>query len=123
MNKNTTSPRFIVLSLFVLLLISVYLIYSHYNQPRPATITAVKNIDWPEYNGNGNRDHYSALNQITKENVGQLKVAWTYSSGGADTAGSKSQMQCNPVVVDGILYGVSANIQAFAIDASNGKEL
>ncbi len=79
--------------------------------------------NWPEYNGNGARSHYSALGQITKENVAQLKVAWTYASGGADTARNRTQMQCNPIVIDGILYGVSAGIQAFALNAATGNEI
>ncbi|GAB3337983.1 hypothetical protein GCM10027299_49660 [Larkinella ripae] len=78
--------------------------------------------DWPEYNGNGARNHYSALDQINKTNVGRLKVAWTYASGGADTLQNRTQMQCNPIVIDGVLYGVAANTQAFAIDATTGKE-
>jgi quinoprotein glucose dehydrogenase len=32
-------------------------------------------------------------------------------------------MQCNPIIIDGILYGVSANTQAFALNAVTGKEL
>lgn len=80
-------------------------------------------VDWPEYNGNGERSHYSALNQINKDNVALLKVAWTYASGGADTLRNRSQMQCNPIIIDGILYGVSASIQAFAINAATGKEI
>jgi len=79
-------------------------------------------VDWPEYNGDGQRSHYSPLRQITPENVQQLKVAWTYASGGADTVGNRTQIQCNPIVVEGILYGVSAHTQAFAIDAATGKE-
>lgn len=79
--------------------------------------------DWSEYNGDGSRSHYLGLNQITKENISKLKVAWEYSSGGADTAGNRSQIQCNPIIINGILYGVSANTQVFAVDASNGKEL
>jgi quinoprotein glucose dehydrogenase len=79
--------------------------------------------NWPEYNGNGARSHYSALGQITKQNVAQLKVAWTYASGGADTARNRTQMQCNPIVIDGILYGVSAGIQAFAVNAATGNEI
>lgn len=81
------------------------------------------NNDWPEYHGNGERSHYSTLGQIDKKNVVQLKVAWTYASGGADTAGNRSQIQCNPIVVEGILYGVSAGTQAFAVDAATGKEI
>lgn len=78
--------------------------------------------NWTEYNGDGQRSHYSPLSQITADNVQQLKVAWTYASGGADTVGNRTQIQCNPIVIDGVLYGVSANIQAFAIDAATGRE-
>lgn len=80
-------------------------------------------LDWPEYNGNAARSHYSEASQISAENVSQLKVAWTYASGGADTVFHRTQMQCNPIVIDGVLYGVSANTQAFALDATTGKEL
>jgi quinoprotein glucose dehydrogenase len=79
--------------------------------------------DWPEYNGNGSRSHYSPLTQINKENVTTLKVAWTYRSGGADTILNRTQMQCNPIIIDGVMYGVSANTQAFAINAETGEQL
>ncbi|GAA4413006.1 hypothetical protein GCM10023187_40790 [Nibrella viscosa] len=52
-----------------------------------------------------------------------MKVAWVYASGGADTIRNTTQMQCNPVVVGGVLYGVSAGSQAFALDAATGREL
>nr|WP_228102021.1 PQQ-binding-like beta-propeller repeat protein [Dyadobacter subterraneus] len=83
----------------------------------------IPNEDWPEYNGNGDRNHFSVLTQIDKENVTQLKIAWTYHSGGADTVRNRTQMQCNPIVINGMLYGVSAETQAFAIDAETGKEI
>jgi len=79
--------------------------------------------DWKEYNGDGARSHYSTLSQINLKNVSGLKVAWTYSSGGADTIANRTQLQCNPIIIDGILYGVSASTQAFAINAATGAEL
>jgi quinoprotein glucose dehydrogenase len=79
--------------------------------------------DWAEYNSDGNRSHYSPLAEISAANVQNLKRAWTYASGGADTVGNRSQMQCNPIVIDGVLYGVSAGTQAFAVHAATGKEL
>lgn len=88
--------------------------------------TISKNVpssSWIEYNGDGSRSHYSELDQITKANVRNLKLAWTYSSVGADSVLSGTQMQCNPIIVDGILYGVSATTQVFALDAASGKEL
>lgn len=82
-----------------------------------------RDTDWAEYYGDGSRSHYSALDQVDRENVDQLEVAWTYSSGGADTLLNRTQMQCNPIIIDGILYGVSANTQVFAVDAASGREL
>lgn len=83
---------------------------------------ALPDTDWMEYNGDGARSHYSALNQIDTANVARLQVAWTYASGGADTVGNRTQMQCNPIIINGVLYGVSADTQVFALDASTGKE-
>ena len=79
--------------------------------------------NWMEYNGDGTKSHFTNLAQITKGNVGKLKVAWAYSSVGIDSVLKGTQIQCNPLIVDGILYGVSAKTQVFALDAATGKEL
>ncbi len=81
------------------------------------------NADWKEYNGDAARTHYSTLDQINKSTISRLRVAWTYASVDADSVLKGTQMQCNPIVVDGILYGVSADIQLFALDAATGKQL
>ncbi|MBO0949224.1 outer membrane protein assembly factor BamB family protein [Fibrella forsythiae] len=75
------------------------------------------NGDWADYLGGPDRAHYSPLTQITPENVQKLQVAWTYS------APDEGQMQCNSLIVNGILYGVTASVQAFALDAATGREL
>ncbi|GAB2799208.1 hypothetical protein GCM10027275_51300 [Rhabdobacter roseus] len=82
-----------------------------------------KNTDWAEYNGGPDRNHFSALTQIDTSNVKRLRVAWEYASGGADTVRHSTQMQCNPIIIQGVLYGVSAGSQAFALDAATGREL
>ncbi|GAA4456047.1 hypothetical protein GCM10023189_24700 [Nibrella saemangeumensis] len=79
--------------------------------------------DWPEYNGGPDRNHFSPLTQIDTGNVSKLTVAWVYASGGADTVRNTTQIQCNPIVIDGVLYGVSAGSQAFALNAGTGQEL
>lgn len=81
------------------------------------------NADWPEYNGDGARSHFSPLDQIDTSNVSKLKIAWIYSSGGADTVRHRTQIQTNPIIIDGVMYGVSAATQAFAVEADSGKEL
>ncbi|NUO01367.1 MAG: pyrroloquinoline quinone-dependent dehydrogenase [Saprospiraceae bacterium] len=73
--------------------------------------------EWREYLGGPDRNHYSSLTEITPENVQQLKVAWTYA------APDSGQMQMTPIIVDGILFGVTATVQAFALDAATGKEI
>ena len=50
------------------------------------------------------------------------EVAWTYRAGGADP-NNRSQIQCNPLIIDGVLYGTSPDLQLFALDAATGREL
>ena len=79
-------------------------------------------VDWPAYLGDKGSSHYSALRQVTPGNVSRLEVAWTYHAGGADPA-NRSQIQCNPLVVDGVLLGTTPDLQVFALDAATGREL
>lgn len=73
--------------------------------------------DWNEYLGGPNRNHYSSLNQIDTSNVSQLKVAWEYNT--LDSG----EMQCNPLIINGILYGMTPKTFPFALDAATGKEI
>jgi quinoprotein glucose dehydrogenase len=73
--------------------------------------------NWADYLGNSDRSHYSKLSQITPENVTSLKVAWAYSTP------DSGQIQVNPLIIDGVLYGVTSSVQAFALDAATGKEI
>ena len=75
--------------------------------------------DWPLNGGPGNA-RYSALTQITPANIGQLQVAWTYERGDHFTA---SEMQSNPVVVDGVIYVTTPTMQVVALAGDTGKEL
>ena len=83
----------------------------------PGRKKAAASANWASYLGGPDRAHYSPLNQITPQNVADLKVAWSYA------APDSGQMQCNPLIVDGVLYGVTATVQAFALDAATGREL
>lgn len=80
------------------------------------------NREWPTYQGDEARNQFSYLEQITKDNVGTLEVAWTYTSENVEL-GERSQMQCNPIVKDGILYGTSPTLKVFALEAATGSPL
>lgn len=75
---------------------------------------------WEVYGGDKGSTHYSALDQINKKNVHRLEIAWVHRTGDAE-AGRNSQIQTNPIVIGGVLYGVSAGLKAFALKAATGE--
>src|SRR5437879_9718358 len=74
-----------------------------------------ENHDWPVYGGALENIHYSLLTQINKSNVKQLQVAWSFDT--EETGG----LQTSPIVVNGVLYGISPSQKIFAVDAATGK--
>jgi quinoprotein glucose dehydrogenase len=72
---------------------------------------------WSSYLGDAGRSHFTTLNQITPDNVSQLQVAWSYE------ASDWGQMQMNPLVVDSMVYGVTAALRVVALHAETGTEL
>lgn len=87
-----------------------------------ACTPAPENADWSSYLGDDGRSHFSALEQIDAANVGSLKVAWTYRCGGADTVKNTTQIQHNPLMINGVLYGAAPDVSIFALDAATGQE-
>lgn len=104
MNKNLKPP---------LIVLTLALFFYGYTS-RTDSPEAQK--QWTEYLGGPDRNHYSALSQISTANIHQLEKAWEYKSG------DSGQVQCNPIIVNNVLYAVTASNQVFALDAANGKE-
>jgi quinoprotein glucose dehydrogenase len=73
--------------------------------------------NWERSLGGATSNRFSELRQITRENVARLEVAWTYRSG--DGA---ANIQCNPIIVDGVLYAPTPGKHIVALDAATGKE-
>ena len=96
-----------------ILLVFISFLFLHCTSPGP-------NVDWPGYLGGNGTNQYSSLDQINTENVNKLKIAWTYSSEDADEK-NRSQIQCNPLVIDGVLYGSTPTLKIIALDAANGE--
>jgi quinoprotein glucose dehydrogenase len=71
-------------------------------------------------NGGVDNIRYSTLTQIDKNNVSRLAVAWTYDSHDAFTG---SEMQSNPIVVNGKLYVTTPTLKVVALDAATGREI
>ena len=79
------------------------------------------NQSWETYQGDPGSNQYSSLSQINKNNVDQLDVAWVYQTG--DNLNKQSQIQCNPIIIDDILYATSPNIKLMALRAGTGELL
>ena len=78
---------------------------------------------WETYGGDHGNTHYSSLTQINRGNVKTLRPAWTYRSAHGAELFSSSELQLNPIIVNGILYGRNPQHHAFAIRADSGEEL
>jgi len=73
--------------------------------------------DWPAYGGAPENNHYSTLARINRSNVKLLSVAWTF-----DTQ-EEGGLQTSPIIVDGVLYGITPTQKVFSLDAATGKLL
>ncbi len=82
------------------------------------TQTTTASLDWPITGGDPGVTRFAAADQITKQNVSRLKVAWTYHSG--NKAGN---IQGNPLIVDGVMYVTTPAQEIIAVNATNGQEI
>ncbi len=103
------------LALVAALFIAVTSLLGH----SPASDAAPTTSEWPAYGGGKDNTHYSPLKQINRGNVKQLQVAWTYDTGDAFDG---SEIQCNPLIVKGVLYATSPKLRVFALDAATGQQ-
>src|SRR5690348_14223658 len=73
--------------------------------------------NWSQYLGAPEASQFSSLKQITKANVKQLEVAWTFPAG-------MGNYTFNPIVVDGVMYVLGKTSSTIvALDATTGREL
>ena len=76
---------------------------------------------WPYYGGDAGSTKYSALDQITAENVSTLKTQWFWGS--PETARIKENRrlgsfayESTPLLIDGVLYVSSSHSDVIAVD-------
>lgn len=81
-----------------------------------------KDINWLAYLGDHQSSHFVEATEINSENVSNLQVAWIFEGGEADP-NNRSQIQCNPLVIDGVLYGSTASLKFIALNAATGELL
>ena len=83
----------------------------------PAADTA-----WASYSADATGSKYSPLDQINSSNVDQLKLAWIYETGDMRQQPA-STIECNPIIIEGMMYLTTPGLKLAALDAGTGKEI
>ncbi len=88
--------------------------------------TATANAEWPYYGADPGGQRFSPVPQIDRDNVSNLKVAWTYHTGEVSNGGkdrSKTGFENTPIVVDGRMYISTPFCRVVALDPETGREI
>ncbi|MEO0898385.1 MAG: c-type cytochrome [Bacteroidota bacterium] len=81
----------------------------------------IKDENWAFYLGAPSSTQFKDFTQINSQNVSKLTKVWEYHAGDKHPD-NRSQIQCNPLIIDGVLYGTSPKLKLFALDAKTGQE-
>lgn len=78
---------------------------------------------WPTYNGDYSGRRFSAIRQITQQNIQDLKIKWKYKITGIPPLRGSGPLiiKSTPLMVNGVLYFTIPD-HVFAVDARTGKE-
>ncbi|MGA2778001.1 MAG: pyrroloquinoline quinone-dependent dehydrogenase [Steroidobacteraceae bacterium] len=90
----------------------------------PALCAGAPDAGWPAYGGDDGGTRYSALNQITTTNVGELRVAWTFRTGELGQGvkdWKRSAFEATPILYEGTLYLTTSSTDVVAVDAASGS--
>ena len=100
------------------------------------SLSQIGSIDgeWRSYASDAGSTKFTNLSQIHGDNFGELEVAWTWASidGDLDLEGllgsaaediSFGRLQATPLMIEGVLYMITALNQVAALDATSGELL
>ena len=76
---------------------------------------------WSVYKADESSSSYSPLDEINTSNVKELQAAWTFTINDLPQSAQPANSQCNPIIIDGVLYSLSAKRVAYAINAATGE--
>jgi quinoprotein glucose dehydrogenase len=81
---------------------------------------------WPNYGNDAGGARYSTASQINRENVAQLKLAWTYRTGAMDVdteLNHKAAFEATPILVDGKLFLGTPYDHVIALNPVSGEKM
>jgi quinoprotein glucose dehydrogenase len=118
-------------SALILALAAIGVLITRAQQPNATDATAAKSAaaqdtGWPNYGNDSGGQRYSPLAQVNRDNVAQLKVAWTYRTGVLEQLGDlkkSATFEATPILVDGRLYLSTALDHVIALEPDTGKKI
>jgi quinoprotein glucose dehydrogenase len=87
-----------------------------------------RSVEWTHYSGNAASHKYSPLDQINKDTIGKLQIAWRWASPDnavveANPTARPGGYADTPLMVKGVLYTVTSLGQIAAINPATGQTL
>jgi PQQ-dependent dehydrogenase (methanol/ethanol family) len=87
--------------------------------PPPAAAETAAEVlpdtDWPLHGLDVGEQRYSSLDQINRENVDQLELAWSFD------LYTRRGVEATPLIVDGVMYVTGSWSMVYALDAKSGE--
>lgn len=114
MNNYRAAIKFAILTIGVGSIISILASWSNPNS---------EDNGWGTYKADEKSTSYSKFDQINVENVNKLQNAWTFQMNDVKQGESPMSSQCNPIIVDGVMYANSGKQWVYAINAQTGKQI
>ena len=125
MRKYLFAYRYLLLGILVLA-IAGQIAFGYLTAMNRIDLASGGLADWPQYGRDQQGTRYTPLNQIDRQNVGYLEIAWEYHTGdfsdGSDGR-PETTFQATPILVDGRLYFATVYGRVIALDPETGAEL
>jgi quinate dehydrogenase (quinone) len=130
-NTALAAPRAVALGLAVALVAAIAGMFvphpgvSHGLGPGVTAVDAQKaQRNWSHYGNTEGGSRFAALDQINRDNVDQLQVAWTYRTGDiAASDGNGAEDQLTPLQVDDRVFICTPHNNLIALDVDTGRQL
>ena len=81
------------------------------------------NRSWSVYKADSEGTAYSALDEVNLNNVNQLQLAWKHKFSDAPQGSRGESSESNPIIIDGIMYTMSARHRVYALNATSGEQI
>ncbi|MCF0048840.1 PQQ-binding-like beta-propeller repeat protein [Dyadobacter sp. LJ53] len=85
--------------------------------------TKEKDRTWAIYKADAESTSYAPLSQINATNVRELQSAWTFPFSDMKPGSRAGNSECNPIIIDGVMYATSAKHLVYAVDAGTGRQI